>query len=1037
MKNNLTPLALAIAAGVAMPVSAQADLIISEYVEGSGYEKAIELFNNTGSTVDLSNYQLVKFTNGNASSKSTLALSGSLPDGSTYVIAHSSSSDAMKAKAQLLNGSVTNFNGDDPVELQTTAGNTVDQIGVFGDKDFGKDKTLARKSSALNASSSYQEDDWDVLAKNTIEGLGKAPVDGGGTPPPPAWVCEGDMTPVYAIQGEGDSSPLVPEGSFSGDIVTVKGVITKRVESLYKGFFIQDAEGDDNDLTSDGIFVYTGSAPATDIREGATVCLQGQVKEFFNQTQVSLSETNYQILDENPQVSPAYLQLDPELPLEEQLEAYEGMLVTTTNSDLVVTRNFGFDYDSFRNNMVLSLSAPLYKPTQKHPALSDEAKQLAAQNSKGHLFVETDQKPANGDLPYFSGFNAEDGYIRIGDKVDNLEGVIGFSYSEYRLIPATDENLVAADFQHDFTDRTDQPELPANRDLTIASFNVLNYFNSGVGGDSNPLGQNRGAGNNEADFDKQRTKIINAMVAMDADIIGLMEIENNGFGSASAIQNLINGLNAELANADDHYQFVQSPDGKVIGTDAITVGLLYRPAKVSLDGQSNIIEMPIQKAKFLALQGGEEITKDLFKGQRNALVQTFNVSLEDGQQRDLTVVVNHLKSKGSQCFNDFVEYQQPVPLTSSGRIDERNAKRVDGYEDDLQGSCNEFRLSAAEVLGDYMRSNTAGDVLVMGDLNAYGKEDPVRLLTDYQGEGRKLVTAPYTFIGEKPLDGDQGRELDMGYGYINLAEFKQGTEAFSYSFDGELGSLDHVLGSGSITAKLSAVTDWHINSVENSLFEYSRRYSGSLEKSDNVFSSSDHDPILLTLDYSLSETQTVSVNDLSDAKVSLEMQDYNSDILAQWGVAYPEFSTENEDQTGLLTASDDLLKLSAIETIDADEVLYLDSVSTAWSLALQKKHSLETLLAMDAYDLRRAKLDLKRRDVTRAATAVELSKVLDMDSDTLVEAVLNNPYKSLPKVLVEVLELDMKRKEARVLIREIKSYTKPAVRESRREIIRG
>ncbi|MGI9283174.1 MAG: ExeM/NucH family extracellular endonuclease [Endozoicomonas sp.] len=1036
MKNTLTPLAMAIAVGAALPSAAQADFIISEYVEGSSYEKAIELFNNTGSSIDLSNYQLVKFTNGNASSKSTLALSGSLPNGSTYVIAHSSASDALKAKAQLLNGSVTNFNGDDPVELQTIDGQTVDQIGVFGDIDFGKDKTLSRKSSALTANATYQTTDWDVLAKNTIEGLGNAPT-GGGTPPPPTWVCEGEMTPVYNIQGEGDSSPLVPEGSFSGDVVTVKGVVTKRVESLYKGFFIQDAEGDNNDLTSDGIFIFTGSAPAADIKEGAVVCLQGQVKEFFNQTQVSLSETNYQVLEEDQNIPPTYLQLDPNLLLEDQLEAYEGMLVTTTDSDLVVTRNFGFDYDSFRNNMVLSLSAPLHKPTQKHPALSEEAKQLADSNSKGHLFVETDQKPANGDLPYFSGFNAEDGYIRIGDKVDNLEGVIGFSYGEYRLVTATNEDLVAADFQHDFSDRTSQPELPANRDLTIASFNVLNYFNSGVGGDNNPLGQNRGAGSNEADFNKQRTKIINAMIEMDADVIGLMEIENNGFGQASAIQDLVNGLNAELPNIQDHYQFVQSPDGTVIGTDAITVGLLYRPAKVTLDGTSKIIEMPVQRAEYQALQGGEETTKSLFKGQRNALVQTFGVKLADGQQRDLTIAVNHLKSKGSQCYNDFVEYEQPIPLTSSGRIDERNAKRVAGYVDDLQGSCNEFRLSAAEVLGNYMRSNAAGDVLVMGDINAYGKEDPVRLLTDYHGEGRKLVTAPYTFIGDKPLDGAQGRELHEGFGYVNLAEFMHGTDAFSYSFDGELGSLDHVLGSGSVTAKLSAVADWHINSLENSLFEYSRKFSGKLEKSDNVYSSSDHDPVILTLDYSLSETQTVSINDLSDAKVSLETGDYSSDIFARLGVAYPEFSLDSEDQTALLSAGDELLKLSAIETIDSDEVLYLDSVSTAWSLALQKQHSLEVLLAMDEYELRRAKLDLRRRNVTRAATAVELSKNLNMDSNTLVDAVLDNPYKSLPKVLVEVLELDMKRREARTLTREIKSYTKPAVRESRREIIRS
>ncbi len=1028
---KLSLLASAVLAASSM---ASADLIISEYVEGSGYEKAIELYNSGDSAINLANYQLVKFSNGSETKKSSLPLAGSLAAGSTYVIAHSRASDALKAKAQLINGSITNFNGDDPVALQNKAGDTLDLIGQFGKVKFGKDKTLARKAGST-PSVEYDASQWDQLAKNAIEGLGKAP-GGAVVPPVPVWECQGELTEVFDIQGSGDSSPLVPEGSFAGGQVTVQGIVTKRVESLYKGFFLQAEQSDSDEATSDGIFVFTGDAPASSIKEGSRICMQGQVREYFDQTQLSLTEANFQVLEENAaELEAVRMEFNANSPLEDQLEAYEGMLVSTTGSDLVVTRNFGFDFDSFRNNMVLSLSTPLYKPTQKFAALSSKAKQLAAENNRSQLFIETDNKPGNGEIPYFDEFNAETGYIRVGDRVENLEGVLAYSYGEYRLIPETAEQLDAADFVHDFSDREDQPDLPADHDLKVASFNVLNYFNSGVGGDSNPLGQNRGAGDNQADFERQRTKIVNAMISIDADIIGLMEIENNGFGEKSAIQDLLTHLNAEFSD-EDKYRFVRTTDNSVIGTDAIAVGILYRPAKVSLAKDAELIEMPIQRAEYQALEGGNEVTRSLFKGQRNALVQEFAVKLDDGQTRPLTVAVNHFKSKGSQCFNDYAEYQWPVPLRGS-RIDERNAERVEGFEDDLQGSCNEFRLSAAKVLGDYMRENKAGDVLLLGDLNAYGKEDPVRLLTDYDGSGRRLKTAPYTLIGDESLTGAEGEILTDGYDYVNLAELMHGTDAFSYTYSGELGSLDHAIGSGSITAKLTEVTDWHINSLENNLFEYSGKYSGSLEKSDNSFSSSDHDPVILTLDYSLAKAQRVELDDLKDAKVVLEMADYRSDSFARFGIAKPELAKADIGQAGFLSAVEGQRYLAAYETLESSVSVELNSVSTAWALVLERSFAKTDLLEMSSEELRRAKLNVSRNDVTRTAIALELAEELNLDDQWLAAAILDNPSASHQKVLINILGMDFDRRELREQVSEIKSEMQPAVQHERWDITNG
>ena len=264
--------------------------------------------------------------------------------------------------------------------------------------------------------------------------------------------------------------------------------------------------------------------------------------------------------------------------------------------------------------------------------------------------------------------------------------------------------------------------------------------------------------------------------------------------------------------------------------------------------------MPTQQFEYPALEKEKDesrkVLKNKWKAQRNSLLQTFSVHV-DGEDEPyrFTAVVNHLKSKGSECFNDYYEYKWPVPLTSKGKIDKNKAEYEKGYVDDLQGSCNEFRVSAAEVLGTYLKDNTDGNVLLLGDFNSYAQEDPMRLLTGDDLTGQEVSTAPYTFVGGEAIDGDSGRKLNSGFGFTNLADAHKTDEyVFSYTYGGELGSLDHALASGTVIDKVVDVTDWHINSLENNLFEYSRDHSGDLAKSDNAFSSSDHDPVLIDMD---------------------------------------------------------------------------------------------------------------------------------------------------------------------------------------------
>ncbi|WP_325891474.1 ExeM/NucH family extracellular endonuclease [Grimontia sp. NTOU-MAR1] len=836
-----SPLALALSA--ALPASA--DILITEYVEGSSNNKAIELTNTGSGDASLDNLSLRLAFNGATIFGNTIALSGTLAVGESYVVANSSATADVTGVSQQTTGSLS-FSGNDVVALVDENDNVLDSLGQLGNSsNYGKDVTLRRldgSTGRTDASSAFDASvEWQSFAQNTFGGLGCSGVDacdggggGGGT-----FSCEGEtLTPTYAIQGSGDRSPLVPDGSFEAEgTYYVEGVVTAVTESLYKGFWLQDANGDGDNATSDGLFIFTGDAPQG-IEPGMQVCVAGTVKEFFNLTQLDASSKQWEVIDTVGELPVTDLVVEDGETLDVALERHEGMKVRLTQeSELVVTRNFGFDYDAFRNNMVLSHEAPNFKPTQLYIAGSDEAATLAAANDANQLFVESDRKAPNGVVPYFPGLDADQGYIRIGDTVTNLEGVIGYSFSDYRLV-VTNE-LVASDFVRD-EDRTAAPEAFEDTNLKVASFNVLNYFTSAsaIGGDLNVTcddqadadasrGCNRGT-KDAAEFELQRAKIVNALTAMDADIIGLMEIENNGFGENGALANLVNELNAQFADEATHYTYVipaeaDLTEGAFLGGDAIQVALIYRPAKVSLQGDATVVRMPEQ---HISGENPDGETRQLDKFQRDSLLQTFAV-----KDQSLSIAVSHFKSKGSGCYEDWV------------------AGEFDDDPTDLQGRCNEFRVSAAETLGKAL-ADIGGDIIALGDFNAYGQEDPMRVMTDYDANTaeRKIVTAAGTSIAGETLD-ETAREVGDGFGYINLASYKLGDEAFSYTFDGELGSLDHAVGNASVLEKVAGVEDWHINSVESTLFEYSGRFTGDLVKSTNPYSSSDHDPVIVSLYY--------------------------------------------------------------------------------------------------------------------------------------------------------------------------------------------
>ncbi|MBL0613190.1 ExeM/NucH family extracellular endonuclease [Aeromonas veronii] len=670
-----------------------------------------------------------------------------------------------------------------------------------------------------------------------------------------AFVCPSDpaqLTPIPTIQGTGSASALATQtvtdknGNVTGKISTgtfnVRGIVTTLGQSLTKGFYLTDPVGDGDPATSDGIFVYLNdkdfATKYKDIKPGAEICLEAKVEEYYGGTQLKptfeSSKARLQVTAQGLNVPTSVLQVNEGETLAQALNRQEGMRVRLdSSSDLHLTRNYGFDYKVYRNNVELSHKAPLLKPTQLHVANSADAVALATQNGSNRLVVESDYKAPDGVLPWFPSWDADQGYLRIGDQLTGLEGVIVYNKDAFRLVVPSDITLTAgALLRSPEEDRQDAPARLAGSDLRIGSFNVLNYFtsHSSIGGALNILckdqadadnakGCNRGA-KSQPEFEKQRTKIVNAITAMGADLLGLMEMENNGFEDNSALHNLVTRLNEQQKDPSKHYAYVRLPvtaltDGKFFGGDAIMVAMLYRPALLTPSGDASVIKLPEQRYTT----GGVAKTA----GQRDSLVQTFTLAKS---KEPLTLVVNHLKSKGSGCYENGDGKTEPA---------------------DLQGKCTEFRVSAAKVLGEAV-SKLPGQVLLVGDFNSYAKEDPIRVLTDYNPatSERKIVSASHTFIGDQSYE-QLGREVTRSYGLIDLNVKFNKEKAISYSYDGELGTLDYALANPALASKVAGVADWHINSFESSLFEYGSQYTGSLLKSDNPFSASDHDPIIVDL----------------------------------------------------------------------------------------------------------------------------------------------------------------------------------------------
>ncbi len=817
-KNRFLVSSLALAISASVTGSAFADVIFSEYVEGSGYNKAIELYNTGTEQVDLSNYTVRLHTNGVADNPKSLSLSGkSLDAGKVLVIAHSSASDVIKAENKMIDASITNFNGNDSLVL--VQGETpVDAIGIIGDStDFGKDKTLARKEGISTGSTTFDLNDWNEFKKDDFDGLGHAPgtrvpvdkEDDGDTidPGPSFGSCAqpGDelkrITDIQKLEFDVNKDGIATNPQY----VLVKGIVTQVTAS---GYFIQQfkTEEEQQDKISSGIYVYDNiNRP----KVGERIYLKAKATKYKNMTQltgVKPSELNV-CASNMPIPGPVYLTM----PVSEvDLDQYEGMQVEVapvSGESFYVTDTFSL---SHYGQIKVSSGAPRAIPTDKHIPGSNEAIAIKESNAKNSLTIEDGFSGKNPEtISYYPEFS-HDKAVRIGSRVENtLNGGLYRFGDDFQLVQV--DELQLDESEHP---RIQEPaSAPANT-IRIASFNVLNYFNGYAGKDGNLTpddakywehsinGNARGATSKE-EFATQREKIITAISRINADVVGILEMENDGWDNDSAIHDLvIDGIN-KVSNKT--YDYIRT-DADLIGTDVIKVSLIYNKDAVEPAGKPVILtEYPFDKDT---------------KKHRPPMIQTFK---EKATGKEFTVAINHFKSKGSSCS------------AMGDKTDEWG-----------QGNCNRMRVTAAETLGKYLDAHYQGkDVLLVGDLNAYGMEDPVLLLTQKDKDIQRTLEKITHKDGKYTVTPTAYR-MD----FVNLGPKFIKEDYFSYAYGGEVGSLDHGLASPSLASKVKQVQDWNINAGEPTGMDYTtsdkpQEVQDALIVAESPFRSSDHNPIMV------------------------------------------------------------------------------------------------------------------------------------------------------------------------------------------------
>ena len=674
--------------------------------------------------------------------------------------------------------------------------------------------------------------------------------------------------PIATIQGTSRFSPYV------GKLVTTTpSVVTAAYPTGgLAGFVIQTpgTGGKKRNLNkaSDAVFVYTGKA-GVDVKVGDLVTVSGTVTEYpasddpdvdtlteiAGSVKVTTSSASYTKVKPVTGVSWAKTY--------DRRENLESMLYASTETWTV---NDTYSLGTY-GELGLATGGRLVQPTDKGTAGSAAARKQDQRNIERRVVLDdglTTKFDKEGDLgtpPYLT--RTKD--VRVGDTAKlTAPVVVDWRNGAWTLTPTGP--TTAGDEVAKLKRKAVEKAPKVKGDLSVASFNVLNYFTT-LGTDDktcvgNPKSSDgtpntvargcdqRGAWDS-ADLGRQQDKIVQAINKLNASVTGLIEIENSaklGEPTDEALATLVKALNADAGRTK--WAYVPSSDQlqPVADQDVITNALIFQPAKASWTGQ-------------VYADGQDSVDGAAFGNARTPIAAKFTPA---GGGAPMLVVVNHFKSKG--CTD---------------------AVGLDQDQQDGQSCYNATRVAQADALRAWLpgvQDDARTDaVALVGDFNSYTHEAPLESLYDA--------------------------------GWTSAAKQKD----YSYNFDGLSGSLDHVLLNPAAKKRLTGSGVWNINAPEPVLREYSRYKSTAVNYfvGSNPYRASDHDPVKVGFKRGSSREVTLTMLNFNDFHGRIAAS--SPDTKQFFGTIEQQRANSGERNTVLLSAGDSIGASLFASSVQQDE----------------------------------------------------------------------------------------------------------------------
>mgnify|MGYP001793672866 CR=1 FL=1 len=810
------------------------DLILTGVIDGplaSGTPKAIEFY-VVNDIPDLSIYGFGSANNGNGSNGQEYTFSGSARAGDyLYISSEIDNFTSFFGFAPSDTDRASNIDGDDAIEL-FKSGSVIDVFGMPDLDGTGQPWEYtdgwAYRQPNTAADGTFSRSQWIFSLPGSLSGSANNAVAAfpfparsfsvspSATPivempeeitepavpetSPPEAAPEttpetASITLISDIQGTGNTSPI------EGSQVTIEAIVVGDFQGKdgLNGFYVQEEDGDvdNNTATSEGLFIFD-EALGTDVSVGDKVRVSGTVEERFN---ALTALTNIRSVDiiASDRTLPTPATVNFPLSTDETLETVEGMRVTIPDT-LYVTEYFNLDrFGELR----LASDGPgnaegtdgrLEQYTQFNEPSAEGFNTYQHLVARRQIILDDGRAEQNPNTLFGRGGQplSATNPLRGGDSVTDLTGVLSFDFNSHRI---------HANQGIDFQPTNPRPLTPndVGGSLKLVGLNVLNLFttldqenNPGSGPSSLPP---RGA-DTPAEFERQLEKLVSVLATMDADIVGLVELENefadiNGDGRFAS-GTLIDALNERVGAGT--YGFVEPQQSFVDTGDAISVGAIYKTQTVRVASGSTVETLTDEDLDAVGIDSSEAIF-DGSSTNRAPLAVTFE-EISSGER--FTVAIAHFKSKGGNGTGD-------------------NADTGDG-----QGNFNGTRLRGAQALATWLESDPTSsndeDFLILGDLNAYAKEDPIVALE--------------------------------ALGYTDLARAFLGDTAYSFVFNGQFGTLDYAMANESLRSQITGATEWHINADEPDAIDYNLDFGRdpSLFDGQTPFRTSDHDPIVIGID---------------------------------------------------------------------------------------------------------------------------------------------------------------------------------------------